>query len=466
MADARTGLIRSYWDGYDRTYSQGTFSIVGKNDLLTATHVVYDPEKGGWADRFEFFFGLETDLNGNHISVSYTLELGDNFRWSVTGWPDQVYSDDDNDLLTSYESSYDVALIGLNIAVGETLGHYGLSADYNQSSFRAYSIGYTGGVLQQQFAKVHSGFYGGETYDTLYKVMGPGSSGGPLLVDNNVIGVKSAGGDSGSTWADFGFLWDQLTEAMSENDSLLSDTSTDTPTDDSSDSKNDNSDSKDDTPTTDGKNPTSFVGTDGIDLQYLDIAGEFSQVTIESSTQTSVSSKWQLTDHADADKVYNFSDIERLRLDEQHVALDLALTQSAGASLALTHAAFGALPDDATLGYWIAQADNLLQASDSKSGPILNGPAPLPDTLTRDLAGLMLDYYAPAGISNAALVAHLYKNVTGEAATGEIVKTFTTQMDEGLYSQAGMVVFAAEHELNTDQYTDLIGQGVTYDYWG
>lgn len=461
LADARSGLIRSYWNDYDRTYVQGTFSLVGVNDLLTATHVVYDPAKGGWADRFEFFFGLETDQNGNHLSATYTLELGDDFHWSVNGWPDQVYSEGADNLLTSYESSYDVALIGLSLAVGETLGHYGLSAGYNQDLFQAYSIGYTDGVLQQQYADVYTSYFGGETYDSLYKVMGPGSSGGPLLVDDYVIGVKSSGGDDGSTWTDFGFLWDQLTEVMNDNDSLLGTDAADPPTDDSSDSKNDNPDSKDETPSFDGKDSRSFVGTDGIDQHFLDIAGEFSQITIQSSNQTPFSSQWQLTDHADADKVYTFSDIERLVLDEQYVALDLAWTQSAGATLALTNAAFGALPDDATLGYWIAEGDKLLKTSDSK-----DGTSTTPDTLTNDLAELMLDYYAPAGISDDALVSLLYQNLTGEAPTHQIVSSFTTLIDNGLYTQAGMVVFAAEHELNTDQYTELIGQGVTYDYWG
>ena len=35
----------------------GSFSLVGRNDILTATHVVFNPELGGLATKLEFYLG-------------------------------------------------------------------------------------------------------------------------------------------------------------------------------------------------------------------------------------------------------------------------------------------------------------------------------------------------------------------------------------------------------------------------
>jgi V8-like Glu-specific endopeptidase len=37
----------------------GTFSLVGRNDILTATHVVFNPELGGLATKLEFYLGAD-----------------------------------------------------------------------------------------------------------------------------------------------------------------------------------------------------------------------------------------------------------------------------------------------------------------------------------------------------------------------------------------------------------------------
>lgn len=39
-------LVTTWSEGSE---SIGTFSLVGRNDLLTAAHFVYDPDVGGWA---------------------------------------------------------------------------------------------------------------------------------------------------------------------------------------------------------------------------------------------------------------------------------------------------------------------------------------------------------------------------------------------------------------------------------
>jgi glutamyl endopeptidase len=41
------GLLETLWP--DGTMTTSTCSLVGRNDILTAGHCVYDPDRGGWA---------------------------------------------------------------------------------------------------------------------------------------------------------------------------------------------------------------------------------------------------------------------------------------------------------------------------------------------------------------------------------------------------------------------------------
>lgn len=161
------------------------------------------------------------------------------------------------------------------------------------------------------------------------------------------------------------------------------------------------------------------------------------------------------TDTKEIDKLLN---IERLSFsgnapgDYATIALDITTpTQSAGAALALYYAGFNSIPEAKTFGRWIEQADKI------------NNHATFNSENLKELAHVMLTEYIPNGISNHDLVSILYTNVAESIITPDELDYFTLLLDAGVYSQAGLLAFAAEHYLNIDHYADLIGNGLQYD---
>ena len=207
------GLINATFP--DGSTVQGTCSLIGANDILTATHVIYNPDKGGWAVGFDFYFGADY----NNI-YDYFEDYGYSYspdEWIINAWPDQAFTDSNNDSMLQTEAQYDVAIIGVNNPIGDMLGWLGLDAGSGVST-SANAVGYPDGetgMMQETVYVRDSPYYG--LYTSSYNVLGPGSSGGPLLVGNHVIGVKS----TGLWWADVGFVYDQLVEILDENNSLL-----------------------------------------------------------------------------------------------------------------------------------------------------------------------------------------------------------------------------------------------------
>ncbi|WP_207888910.1 trypsin-like serine protease, partial [Pseudomonas sp. 100_A] len=157
------------------------------------------------------------------------VELGA-FRWTVQAWPEQTFQTGSNETLTTAESQYDIALIGLSQAVGDQVGWFGVASGYNDWQ-QAYQIGYpsdgTGMMLGTAWVDRNS-LYSVYRADasTGSDIMAPGSSGGPLFIldelgDPYVIGVRSSGSATTSYWADVDLLYEQIVLAMGENDSLL-----------------------------------------------------------------------------------------------------------------------------------------------------------------------------------------------------------------------------------------------------
>ena len=211
------GLIKTTWS--DGSATLGTCSLVGKNDILTAGHCVFNPAEGGWATGFEFYFGA--DYNATTGAFESWLSNPAFSKWTANAWTSQIYTDDNNETMLQSESQFDVALIGIDTPIGDQLGWLGMSPG-NNGSQSAIAVGYpTGstGMMMESAAVSSNWAYG--IYESLADVMGPGSSGGPLLVDNNVIGVKS----TGKWWADLGnaFIYDALIAELSNNNSLIPD---------------------------------------------------------------------------------------------------------------------------------------------------------------------------------------------------------------------------------------------------
>lgn len=204
---------------------EGTASIIGKNDILTALHMVYQPDHGGWAEDFDFYFGADYNHSTSKFDdYGYRYSPG---RWDIYGRPDKVFADTENGVVTQEEAEYDYAIIGVNTPIGDTLGWLELDPRYDGDgilfSLPANSVGYPGGAtgMMRETVSVQKFFFPG-TYtmpsDLAALTMGPGSSGGPLLIENNIIGVKSGIG----LWADIGYDFSSIVGFMDKNNSLLS----------------------------------------------------------------------------------------------------------------------------------------------------------------------------------------------------------------------------------------------------
>ena len=181
------GLIKSFWP--NGQISIGTCSLVGRNDVLTAGHIVYDPDLGGYANNFEFYFGADYNsklsvFEGDSKKIDYN-------EFIVNCWPKQIFSKGSNLTMSQDESQYDIALIGLDNPIGDTLGHLNMYPT-SRIFLVADSVGYpedsTGMILDSVI--VQNSYYWG-VYETQQTTLGAGSSGGPLLINNQIIGVKS-----------------------------------------------------------------------------------------------------------------------------------------------------------------------------------------------------------------------------------------------------------------------------------
>jgi Ca2+-binding RTX toxin-like protein len=205
----------------------GTFALVGRNDILTATHVVFNPELGGLATKLEFYLGADFNkITGEFETIGYEFTVIPNLN-NVTYFK-EAFNDSNNTMINSSESQYDVALVGTNFEVGDINGWLNINPFYTPDNSLASSIGYpqkTSGMMVKAHKVLEEKFYwGGWTH--VFKnndedVLRPGSSGGPLIHNNYVVGVASGGTSSSATWADLSVTYFQLVNAMMANDSLL-----------------------------------------------------------------------------------------------------------------------------------------------------------------------------------------------------------------------------------------------------
>jgi V8-like Glu-specific endopeptidase len=215
------GVIFTHWA--DGTTTQGTVSMVGPNDVLTATHVIYDPARGGLAKSFDLYFGVDyNSQRGTFDSGTYSAHLrAGTFAWDALTFESRVFTDSNPGVSLS-ESQYDMALIGLSSRIGSVTGWFGIDPgrDYAQT---AIEIGYpyTGtGMMTGDVVVDRNATYG--VYTATSGGLGGGSSGGPLFTnDYYVLGVKSGGSSGLSSWGDVGMVKDAVFNMIDTDDWLL-----------------------------------------------------------------------------------------------------------------------------------------------------------------------------------------------------------------------------------------------------
>lgn len=131
--------------------------------------------------------------------------------------------------------------------------------------------------------------------------------------------------------------------------------------------------------------------------------------------------------------------VERVKLDDGLYAADTVAGGKTWQAAALWHAAFDRLPTVGELSRWTRTAD------DSAS--------------MEALAAAMLREYAPANLSNADLVTHLYVQLVGQMPSADTVDAFAAQVGGGRTwgSQADLFSWAAGQDLNLQAMVDVAG---------
>jgi V8-like Glu-specific endopeptidase len=190
----------------------GSGAIVGINDVLTASHLLFRIEDGGSAVSVTVYPGY------NNAVATFGAYVGAN-------WSSYKVDLDGDGLLTAQESQYDVGIIGFASRIGEKLGQFGL--DPNGASGYYNLTGYPGKYLGPGGAQMTNDF-GYATVNANYHVFSygsiesnPGNSGGPLWYDSAsgpyVVGVAST-----SSWAaNVGLTYSQIVTWIQGNDNLI-----------------------------------------------------------------------------------------------------------------------------------------------------------------------------------------------------------------------------------------------------
>lgn len=420
----------------DGRVTLGTGALVGKNDVLTATHVIYQASYGGYATSIQVFPGA--DYNGL-LGEMQSTPFGSYQSGSALAFPEEAFWDGDDSTTSRAEVSADIAIIGLTQAAGFQVGWFGL-APGNNTGMWTTEIGYpsdgTGMMQGPSYAFSNNGLwieaysYDGST------LLGSGSSGGPLVIQEDylpsIIGVKSSGNSNVNYWADIDYKYEALITAINENDYLIG-----------------GSTFVKGTETKDFFLGSIFNqvidGLSGMDtMAYTASLNQFSVFTT-GNQQTNVVSKVGLN------RGDTLTSIERLKFSDTSIALDIEPTENAGSVYMLYKAAFNRAPDNGGIGFWLNRIDHGL---DIVTG-IAQGFV--------DSAEFIAKY--GANPTNASYVNSLYQNVLGRAGEAGGLAYWTGEMDVGRVSKAQVLVQFATLPEGAGIVAPLIANGIPYQEW-
>ncbi len=418
----------------DGSVALGTGAVVGRNDILTATHVVYDPDAGGWARDVRIAIGADYDSVTFRYDSPSLVDL-EGARWTISGFPSQTFSDGDNESLTFAESQSDVALIGLSLPVGDQVGYFALAPGYDSTQL-AFQIGYpqgSTGMMAGPLLVQHNSVFDiyAATSGGANQLMGPGSSGGPLyIVDGEVpliVGVRSSGSDTKAYWADIGYTYDQLLAAMSNNDQLVIGRAA----------------------------GHSFAGTDANDVITATASADavtggagldtFVYASVRSQYVVAVGlDKVTVSNRADASDIDNLAGFERLSFADGVLAIDVAAGEVSGSAYRLYQAAFDRRPDIAGLNYWIDRMDSGMSLQDVAQS---FGQSP--------------EFQSIYGVApgNQALITGYYLNVLDRLPDPDGYAYWLDELAGGL-SASGMLASFSESAENQIKLSGALEQGI------
>lgn len=420
----------------DGRVSFGTGSLIGKNDVLTATHVVYRPDYGGYANSIMVYPGAV--FNGSR-GVLESSPFGSYVSGEVIGFPNEVFLDGNHNTNSLSEVSSDLAIIGLRQAIGFRTGWFGLSTGnntLNQTTAIGYPSDASGMVAGNVLSHSSNGrWIAAYSYDESV-LMGAGSSGGPLyLFENNlpsILGVKSSGNEFVNYWADIDFKYGVIQAAIHSNDHLIGGSVF----------------------TTGTANPDEFTGKK-LNLVIDGLEGIDTVTYATSSSQASVtrtgSNVITVVDAAQPTQGDVLTQIERLQFTDLNIALDVGPDENAGSLYMLYKAAFNRAPDNEGMGYWLAQVDQGKNIVTDIAQGFVNAP----------------EFVTKYGTNptNAFYVEQLYKNVLGRTGEPEGVSYWNQELDAKRVDKAATLVAFATLPEGAALVADLIVNGIAYEPW-
>jgi V8-like Glu-specific endopeptidase len=415
----------------------GTGTVVGPNDVLTAMHVIYNADYGGFATQIMVYPAIDTQPLSEPFGVYTNWGLVDS---RVT----QFFS---SGLLS--EAVNDLALIGFTTRIGDATGFLGtLSAT---TTVTGTVVGYpeTGTGMMASDATA--------TFDATANVfdipfsLGHGASGGPLITNFNggiyVVGVLSAQGGNGHGWyADLSSpgTANWLTTAIARNDALL------LPKVSGSESSEVLNGSSGDEQIWGFNGSDRLIGNGGNDFLVggngIDTAWYWGP-SYEYRIQGIGTRYITVTDNGGSgdgtDTLIN--DVERLSFDDYGLALDVE--GNAGTAAKILGAVFGSgsLSNLSLIGTALSYVDQ--------------------GYTEQSLLDIALSARLGSARSNASVVNLLYSNLFGHAPSVADVAIYKGLLDTGIFTQAGLAVIAAESSYNLTNI-NLVGfESTGIYYW-
>jgi len=406
---------------------QGSGVLVGRNDVLTASHVVYDPNYGAADEVIVYFSYNPSEFNTSYSAVYMNYYTGfdpdgDGYLRFGDGLPGNSLGD----------SELDIALLSLSSPVGDTLGWMGM--DFSFVSGYVNVTGHPG--IYSDYMTTDFGFarrdHIDQTIDISSLEINPGNSGGPIWYDNGngpyVVGIVSTGIGAANLSAHAQWIRD----AISANDRYI---------------------------IGDGSNGSVKYGTDGNDLFVADTSitsyvGFGGRDTIEISASrgyysVSVDASGNGTiQNSSGQTIWSLSGIERVSLSDGTLAFDFK--GPAGEAYRLYQAAFDRVPDTEGLSYWIGRLDSGTTTLNAVADSFIHSPE------------FVRTYGTPSTVNNARYVELLYNHTLGRVSDQEGFNYWVDKLDTGQTNRGDLLAFFSESDENFARTESAIHDGIWF----